>query len=87
MKVDEVSGPPEVPQIRSGEIQRLTQMEQQNAQPPKPPDQVVISQAARFAPEVNSAARTEKLRQAMQKGLQVNPKQLANTLANDGVVP
>lgn len=86
MKVDEVSGVPELPQIRSADVQRQTELERQNMQPPKPPDQVVISQAARFGPEADPAARTEKLRQAMQRGLEVKPGELAKTLVREGVV-
>ena len=86
MKVDEVSKVPELPQIRSGEVQRQSQLEQQNVQPPKPPDQVTISQAARFTQEADQAARTEKLRQTLQHGVDVKPAELAKTLLSEGVV-
>lgn len=86
MKVDEVSNVPELPQIRQGDLQRQAELQRQNVQPPTPPDQVEISQAARFAAETNPAANVEKLKQALDRGLQVRPQQIAKKLVQDGVV-
>ncbi len=86
MKIDEVSGVPELPQIRQGDLQRQAELQRQNVQPPTPPDQVVLSQAARFAADANPAARVEKLKQALGQGLQVNASDIAKALAQDGVV-
>ncbi|MDA8345056.1 MAG: hypothetical protein M0Z66_06190 [Thermaerobacter sp.] len=86
MKIDEVSGVPELPSIRQGDLQREAELQRQNVQPPTPPDQVEISQAARFAPEANPAARVEKLRQALDRGLQVHSAEVAKALVRDGVV-
>ena len=86
MKVDEVSGIQDVPQIRQGEVARETELQRQNVEPPTPPDQVEISQAARFAPETNQPARVEKLRQQLQEGGAVNSQKIAQGLEQDGVV-
>lgn len=86
MKIDEVSGVPELPLVRQGDLQRQAEMQRQNAQPPTPPDQVVISQAARFAPETNPGARVQKLKQALQGGLGTAPADIAKALVQDGAV-
>jgi anti-sigma28 factor (negative regulator of flagellin synthesis) len=86
VKIDEVAGVPELPQIRQGDLQREAELQRQNVQPPTPPDQVEISQAARFAPEANPAARVEKLRQALERGLRVSPQEIAKALVRDGAV-
>ena len=86
MKVDEVSGIPEVPQIRQGQFAREAELQRQNVQPPTPPDQVEISQAARFAVAPDQAARVEKLKAEVQKGLNVNSANIAQALVSQGVV-
>ncbi|GEM_PF-3263804 len=86
MKVDEVSGIPEVPQIRQGQAAREAELQRQNVQPPTPPDQVEISQAARFAAAPDQAARVEKLKAEVQKGISVKPDQIATALVSQGVV-
>lgn len=86
MKVDEVSGIPEVSQIRQGQAAREADIARQNVQPPTPPDQVEISQAARFAAAPDQAARVEKLKAEMQKGISVKPDNIATALQSQGVV-
>ncbi len=86
MKIDEVSGVPELPQIRQGDLQRQAELQRQNVQPPTPPDQVEISQAARFAQDANPGARVQKLKQALDRGLHVTPSEIAKALVQDGTV-
>ena len=86
MKVDEVSGIPEVPQIRQGQAAREAELQRQNVQPPTPPDQVEISQAARFAAPPDQAARVEKLKAEVQKGIAVKADKIASALVSQGVV-
>jgi anti-sigma28 factor (negative regulator of flagellin synthesis) len=86
VKIDEVSNVPELPQIRQGDIQREAELQRQNVQPPTPPDQVEISQAARFTQDQNPAARVEKLKQALDRGLQVSSGEIAKALVRDGAV-
>ena len=86
VKIDEVSNVPELPQIRQSDLTREAELQRQNVQPPTPPDQVEISQAARFAQEQSPAANVEKLKQALDRGLQVRPGEIAKALVRDGVV-
>lgn len=86
VKVDEVSGIPEVPQIRQGQFAREAELQRQNVQPPTPPDQVEISQAARFAAAPDQAARVEKLKAEVQKGISVQADKIATALQSQGVV-
>jgi len=86
VKIDEVSGAPEVPQLRQNEASREAELQAQNVSAPTPPDQVEISQAARFAAAPDQAARVEQLKAEVQKGISVQPDKIARAMVQEGVV-
>lgn len=86
MKIDEVSGAPEIPNIRSQDLARQTELERQNVQPPQPPDQVDVSQAVRAAQTSDPTGQVQKLRALLQNSPRIDAQALAAKLQKDGVL-
>lgn len=85
MKIDEVSGSPQAPQIRSQDVAAQGAEQKHSIQKVAPPDQVDLSQAARQMGR-NTASRASALRSEL-RHTSLDAGAVAGGLLADGVLP
>jgi len=86
VKIDEVQGSPEVPQVRSQDVVRQSELQRQAVQQVTPPDQVELSSSARQMGSRDVAARAASLKSELNSAA-IDPQAVAVSLLKDGVLP